>query len=283
MESSTAILSEHVPLVAPAEGADDRTRPARVRRVGAGAVALAILLVAVVGVLGYLRAWPPVATVMSGSMSPTIETGDVVVMKRVEGAPQVGDVVAITVPDEARSRYGYPPQVIHRVVRIGGDGQVTTKGDARRESDPFTVPAGEVDTKVVTTLPAAGRALAFLTSTLGLVWLGLGALLLIVMPLLERQRELQQREQDGLQEIGGDVQVVLEEVVRLRAAVDAEARARTALEESLREATEALRDEVARVPVAEVSDAVAEAPEPVPRRATRRSGGLVGRARKWLG
>jgi len=304
MESSTVVLTDRVPLAASAEPADALPRRGFVHRVGAGRIVLAVLLVSVEGGIGYLRAWPPVATVMSGSMSPTIDTGDVVVMKRIDGAPQVGDIVAIDVPDEARSRYGYPPQVIHRIVRITPQGRVTTKGDARRENDPFAVPLDAVDTKVVTSLPAAGRALAFLTSTLGLVWLGLGALLLVVMPLFDRQRELQQREHDGIEELGSEVHVVLEEVVRLRAAVDAEARARAALEQTLVDlsaAAEAIREEVSREaepvatreplatpePVA-TSEPVA-APEPVappePQPAPvirRRSGGLVGRARSWL-
>jgi signal peptidase I len=222
---------------------------------------------------------------MSGSMSPTIDTGDVVVMKRIDGL-RVGDIVAVKVPDEARSRYGYPPEVIHRVVRIAPDGRVTTKGDARRENDPFTVPRTALDTKVVATLPAAGRALAFLTSTLGLIWIGLGALLLVVMPLFDRQRELQEREHDGIEELGSDVQAVFEEVVRLRAAVDAEASARAALEQTLRElsaAAEAIRAEVARPPEPEPEPVAPEPVEPAPVPvARRRTGGLVGRARDWL-
>src|SRR5215217_3742487 len=162
MESSTAVLSDRVPLVAHAEEAEQPARRGLLRRVGVARMALVLAAVAVAGTLGYLRAWPPVATVMSGSMSPTIDTGDVVVMKRIDGAPRVGDIVAVDVPDAARSRYGYPPQVIHRVVHIGADGRLTTKGDARRENDPFAVPLDAVDTKVVTSLPAAGRALAFL-------------------------------------------------------------------------------------------------------------------------
>ena len=305
MESSTAVLTDRVPLVAPADAGDDaRPRQALIRRVGAGRFALAILVVAAVAGLGYLRAWPPVATVMSGSMSPTIDTGDVVVMKRVD-RPRVGDIVAVKVPDEARSRFGYPPEVIHRVVRIGPDGRVTTKGDARRENDPFTVPQAALDTKVVTTLPAAGRALAFLTSTLGLIWIGLGALLLVVMPLFDRQRELQEREHDGIEELGSDVQAVFEEVVRLRAAVDAEASARASLEQTLRDlsaAAEAIRAEVSREPEPEPgstapgstapvgstalgSTAPVEEPTPAPvppPPTRRRTGGLVGRARDWL-
>src|SRR4051794_30932489 len=81
---------------------------------------------------GYLGTWPPVATVMSGSMSPTIKTGDMVVLKRIHSLPKVGDIIAVPVPEAARSRYGSPPIVTHRVVRVAPDGAITTKGDARK-------------------------------------------------------------------------------------------------------------------------------------------------------
>src|SRR5262245_20615116 len=78
-------------------------------------VLLATLLMLVAGALGYLRTLPPLATVMSGSMAPTIDTGDMVVLQRLRAPAEVGDVVMIHVPDEARQRYGYPSVVIHRV------------------------------------------------------------------------------------------------------------------------------------------------------------------------
>jgi signal peptidase I len=262
MEASTAVLTDQIPLAGAGQPRDERVRLGLLRRIGPGRLALIVLGIAIVAGLGYLRAWPPVATVMSGSMAPAIETGDVVVMKRIDGAPKVGDVVAVNVPDEARSRYGYPPQVIHRVVRVGADGRIVTKGDARRENDPFTVASAAVETEVVTTLPAAGRALAFMTSTLGLLWLGLGALLLVVMPLFDRQRELQRRGEGEIEEIGEDLQVVLEEVVRLRAAVDA------------------MHAELRSLP-----PPVEPEPQPAEERrvGVRRNGGLLGRAQRWLG
>ena len=55
---------------------------------------------------------------------------------------------------------------------------VTTKGDAYKKADPFDVPSSALSTKVVATVPAAGRVFAFLGSTLGLLWLAGGALLL---------------------------------------------------------------------------------------------------------
>jgi signal peptidase I len=289
MESSAAVLNDRIALVAPAaEQAAAPVRPGLLRRIGWPRIAVALFVVAVAGTLGYLRAFPPVATVMSGSMAPTIETGDVVVMKRIDGAPKVGDVVAVTVPDDARSRYGYPTEVIHRIVEIAPDGRVTTKGDARKQADPFTVAKESIHAKVVTSLPAAGRALAFLTSTLGLVWLGLGALLLVVMPLIDRQRDLHDREQEGLQELSVDVQVVLEEVVQLRAALEA-MRAGSARVEALPvpepvdPAPVAVDPEPEPVAVDPEPEPVAVDPEPLaPVVVKRRSGGLVGRARDWL-
>ena len=258
METSTALLDRPLGLAVPADDAGDRPRrwSRLTARLTFGRVAAALVVVALAGGFGYLRALPPMATVMSGSMSPTIDTGDVVLFKRID-TPRVGDVIAVKVPDAARSRYGYPPEVVHRVMRIAPDGRVTTKGDARKENDPFTVARSSVDTKVVATIPAAGRALSFLTSTLGLMWLGLGALMLVVMPLFDRQRELQEAEHEGIEGLSSDVHVVLEEVVRLQSQLNAEAQARDDLERTLRElnaGTRAIQEDL--------SDALAAPPAP---------------------
>ena len=154
--------------VAPAPAAQAVTRRKRVRWTW---LPVAVLLAALAGTVGFLRVWPPLATVMSASMSPTIDTGDMVVLKRLSEPAHIGDIVVINVPTEARSRYGYPPVVIHRIVQIAADGAVTTKGDAHKEPDPFVVPRAAIATKVVATLPAAGRVIAFLSSGLGLLWL----------------------------------------------------------------------------------------------------------------
>src|SRR4051794_27278359 len=160
-------------------------------------IALGALAMLVAGALGYLRTWPPLATVMSASMSPTINTGDMVILRRLGRPARAGDVVMIHVPDDARTRYGYPPVVIHRVVTVAPDGTLRTKGDARHEPDPFTVPRAAVTTSVVGHLPAAGQALGFLGSGLGLLWLASGGALFLAMPLVERHRESQRRgEQD---------------------------------------------------------------------------------------
>src|SRR4051794_20363857 len=144
---------------------------------------------------------PPLATVMSASMAPTINTGDMVVLQKLGRPARIGDIVLVNVPDDARSRFGYPPVVIHRVFRIAPDGTVTTKGDARKEPDPFTVPRRALSAHVIAHVPAAGRAMAFFTSPLGLLWLAGGAVLLFGMPLLEGRREGQRTLADELQHL----------------------------------------------------------------------------------
>jgi signal peptidase I len=231
MESATALLidpalaAERFDRAAEAEpeAAVTRERRSLLRRLRPGAIVAGLVLAAAVGGLLYLQTWPPMATVMSASMSPTIKTGDVVLLKHMETPPRVGQVIAVNVPDLARSRYGYPPVVVHRVVRIAPNGDVTTKGDARPRPDPFTVPARSVNARVVATIPAAGHVMAFFTSTLGLVWLGGGVLLLVILPLLERQRDVREREEETLEELRGELRAVSHEVALLRTQPQADA------------------------------------------------------------
>ena len=188
------------------------------RRLRLGWLLAGLVLAAAAGGLVYLKAWPPMATVMSGSMSPTIKTGDVVLLKHLDRAPRVGDVIAVSVPDLAQSRYGYPPVVIHRVMRIAPNGDITTKGDARPKPDPFTVKRGSVSSRVVATIPAAGHVFAFFTSTLGLVWLAGGVLLLVVLPVFERQRDAREREEETLESLKTELRTISEELAALRTA-----------------------------------------------------------------
>ncbi len=227
-----------------------RARPARAsvrarrKKVSWGWLAVVAALFAAFAGLAFLRVWPPLATVMSASMAPTIDTGDMVMLQRLDRPARVGDIVVVNVPDEARSRYGYPPVVIHRVVRIGADDAVSTKGDARKEPDPFTVPRRALGAHVIGRVPSGGRIVAFLTSPLGLLWLAGGAVLLIGMPLLERRREGQRTVADELAALRED-----------RAAADARC---DMLSHELRTVTEALTAHLAQLP-AQLEAAVAAA------------------------
>jgi signal peptidase I len=182
--------------------------------------AIAGLLVLVLGGLGFLRVWPPFAVVMSGSMAPTINTGDMVVLERLRAPARIGQIVAVNVPDATRARYGYPPVVIHRVFKITPDGQIRTKGDARPQPDPFTVPRSSVDRTVIAHIPSGGRVLAFIHSTPGLLWLAFGGLLLFGLPVLERQRDARHRDTEATANLHDQLAAVTGELARLTQLVE---------------------------------------------------------------
>ena len=81
------------------------------------------------------------AVVGSGSMEPTLMTGDLVLIQDIQVIPQVGDILmfktnSVLIP------------VIHRVVSVSERG-VKTKGDARGRADDWTVPEDQICGKVV--------------------------------------------------------------------------------------------------------------------------------------
>ena len=73
--------------------------------------------------------------VRSGSMEPTIATGSMILVKRIDASEiKVGDVLAVERPDHTR--------VTHRVVGIehrGATAELTMKGDANEDADPVPV------------------------------------------------------------------------------------------------------------------------------------------------
>jgi signal peptidase I len=167
-------------------------------------ILLGVVAFAMVGALLYLHTWPPLKVVQSGSMEPTIGVGEAVIMKGLDGPPRVGDIVAVHPPADVRAKLSYPPEVIHRIVSIK-DGKAITKGDARKSPDPWTVPLNQIHAKVIGELPAVGRVIGFLTSPMGLIWLGIGFVLLIVLPLFERQRDQAEVTRAELDELVGAV------------------------------------------------------------------------------
>jgi signal peptidase I len=114
-------------------------------------------------------------TVMSGSMEPTIRTGDVVVAREI--APldaRRGDVVSFRDPERGGLL------VTHRVRSISRDGdKVTfvTKGDANNASERWRVATDEKISRTMYRIPAIGRVLAFSHTRQGI-------LMLVLLPLL---------------------------------------------------------------------------------------------------
>ena len=102
-----------------------------------------------------------VTTVLTGSMSPAIDAGDLIVTKSsMAAAVDVGDVIVVDTKGST---------VAHRVVDtrpLNGLSRLTTKGDANAQidTDPVLVsPAHELP-RVIWRIPGVGSPLAFLAS-----------------------------------------------------------------------------------------------------------------------
>jgi len=126
----------------------------------------------VVTILPVVIGWRPFV-IESGSMSPRIEVGDIVLAAPADDAQQLlGRVAVFDDPDvPGRTK-------THRVVSIADDGSLTTKGDANPTVDPTSVQMSDVR--------GLGRLLVSFAG-LPLVWLHsgqLGWLALFVLSLL---------------------------------------------------------------------------------------------------
>ncbi|SKB89358.1 signal peptidase, endoplasmic reticulum-type [Arthrobacter sp. 49Tsu3.1M3] len=113
----------------------------------AGSVVLTLLLVAAALIFVFLAVGPrflnyQTSTMLTGSMSPGINPGDVVVSVRTPVSElKVGDVITYSIPiDDHRIE-------THRVASIkrddAGATSVTTKGDANAGPDPWTAVLSE--------------------------------------------------------------------------------------------------------------------------------------------
>lgn len=145
-------------------------RTTRVALTAGAAIGVLSVLGVVLGSLLGLR--PMVVT--SGSMSPAIPAGSLVVAEETPAADVViGDVVAVEVADG---------RVMHRVVaahRSGADTVLTLRGDANGapDEDPYVV--RQVDL-VRFDVPLLGHPVSWLSTPWGLLFLGAGACGLLV-------------------------------------------------------------------------------------------------------
>ncbi len=118
---------------------------------------LALLFTALIGLVAGYRAM----VVVSGSMEPYIQRGDIVVSAPASN-PEEGDVIAYAGPRGV---------IVHRVVDegVGEDGEVffRTKGDANSAPDPWEVPRKAVIVRVVAVIPYLGYPIYYLSLLLG--------------------------------------------------------------------------------------------------------------------
>ncbi|MEM2866803.1 MAG: signal peptidase I [Candidatus Hadarchaeales archaeon] len=106
-----------------------------------------------------------VTTVLSGSMSPSLEVGDVVVVREVSpSSVGPGDVIQFGREGEA---------VIHRVVEVrqeGGNWFFITKGDANSSPDPTPVSSSQLMGKMVLQIPKVGWIVIFVKEATLSLW-----------------------------------------------------------------------------------------------------------------
>ena len=121
-------------------------------------------------------------TILSGSMTPTIKVGDVVVDQSIAPlSARLGDVVTFKSPDDS-SRL-----ITHRVIRmraIGDTVSFVTRGDANTGVERWSVPEDGRIGRVVYHIPKVGYVANVAGSRLGrLLFLVLPALLLGLLEL----------------------------------------------------------------------------------------------------
>lgn len=119
----------------------------------------------------------PLAAVTSGSMTPTIKQGDLLVIEGVNTSDlRVGNIIVYRSTDP----YLSDELIVHRIIRVNQvDGKVVgyvTKGDNNLESDavagfepPTGIPPNEVVGKVVLVIPLLGWVVLFLKQPIGLL------------------------------------------------------------------------------------------------------------------
>ena len=122
--------------------------------------------------------------VRSGSMTPAIRTGDVVVVKPIAPTEAaIGDIV--TFKDPA----GSDRLLVHRVraiSRSGDEVEVITKGDANSTQESWKVAAGGTIGTVAYRVPALGFAVGWIGSPAGRIGLVILPALLLAGMLLMR-------------------------------------------------------------------------------------------------
>lgn len=162
-----------------------RTNP--VARVVVVIVILFAVTLGSVGVLRIaLRTDSPLMVVSSGSMIPTLNVGDIIVVRGTDpNTITVGTIIIFHSP------YDYPTAIVHRVIAIddqGGQEFFETKGDNNAVADGWRVPASNLIGVYVMKIPYVGLLSLELRGPLGWILIALLVMLIIVMEYEESQK-----------------------------------------------------------------------------------------------
>ncbi len=158
---------------------------------GVGALrALKVAVVAAALLEGYLvmalalGTLTPLMVVPSSSMVPTLNVGDLIIVRGVDATAIVpGDIIVFNVPAPYNSYT--PSPVVHRVVDVrfeGGKLSFATKGDNLPSPDSWLVPAENVIGICVGKVPYLGLPALFLRTPYGLAAAAAALMLLLFLP-----------------------------------------------------------------------------------------------------
>lgn len=100
--------------------------------------------------------------VTTGSMSGTIEDGDMIIVKKADEF-KIGDIITFLPP-------GDTVPTTHRIIRIK-DGKYYTKGDANNAEDTHPIEKGDIVGKVTGTVPHVGLFFRWLKDEFGWVYM----------------------------------------------------------------------------------------------------------------
>jgi signal peptidase I len=155
------------------------------------------LLIAIVGFVLFLLFSPMVGirfdTVLSGSMSPALDTGDMVVVTSVAPTElKVGDIIVFNSPIANGL-------VCHRIIDVKQDSELVfqTKGDNNEDPDPFLVPSVNVVGKVQVDIPSMGYVVQYLRGPFGLLLILSLLLAVIFIPDKDAAKQSKNMENDN--------------------------------------------------------------------------------------
>lgn len=115
-------------------------------------------------------------SVVSDSMSPTFDAGDLIIIRKCDPATlQEGDIV--TFHTIINNEFSLNTHRITEIQEDGGARSYVTKGDNNAIADVRMITDGDIVGRFVTRLPKFGKVVDFLSSSMGF-------LLVIVLPLL---------------------------------------------------------------------------------------------------
>ncbi len=155
------------------------------------------------GIRAYLRTDFPLLAVASGSMIPTLNVGDLIVVQGglnindIAAAPQpAGDIIVFHKP-------GNPDElIVHRAVdKFENEGTlyITTKGDNNPGPDTWRVTETLIVGKVVWTIPYLGRIPLFVRTPEGMLVIVVLIIILVLLefaiPIVKEKKEPEQPEE----------------------------------------------------------------------------------------